>query len=641
MKTLIDIKLLSFTALAIALIQTTARAEITAPKSVPAGSALEITWSGEPPPSGSRFQVVTESGESLKGGAYGYFKKAGTPIKLTAPLEAGTYGVALAKGGTFSELKTFEVTPVSATLKVPSDPIELNAQFQVDWTGPANRSDIIAIAKLGSNKRTKAYTYPAVSKKKGSSQVSLRAPLEPGDYDVIYLMKSEVLAREKIAVGGTAANLKAPATVQAGGDLEAEWSGPDNRGDLISLVPAGGAKRSEIYSYTGNSTGNQLMLTVPEKLGKYELVYFTGGKALARTPIEIVPASATLDAPAEVMAGQAFEVAWTGPGNRKDLVAMMPGDTAPARPYASHSYIVKEEPELVMIAPDKPGAYQLHYVTRETRVLASRPITVVPAPSEPGFLKVTSSTTASFGENSAVELILDASGSMLKRQGEKRRIEIAKETVLGLIGDVIPAGTGFAMRVFGHREADSCRTDLEIPLGPLDPVAAKSKVASINAKNLAKTPIAASIEKVGSDLNGVTGERIVILVTDGEETCGGDPALAIRKLRSEGSDVRVNIVGYSIDDAALRETFASWAAIGGGQYLNAPDADQLSKALRQALAIPFEVYSGDQLVATSTTGAPQIKLPAGDYQLRFRRDGKDQRKAATVTSEKLTELSLP
>lgn len=117
--------------------------------------------------------------------------------------------------------------------------------------------------------------------------------------------------------------------------------------------------------------------------------------------------------------------------------------------------------------------------------------------------------------------------------------------------------------------------------------------------------------------------------------------MAIRELRSVGSDVRVNIVGYAIDEAALRETFASWAAIGGGQYLNAPDAEQLSKAMRQALAIPFEVYAGDTLMATSVTGAPRLTLPSGDYQIRFRRDGQEQKKAVTVPSESVVNVKLP
>lgn len=49
-----------------------------------------------------------------------------------------------------------------------------------------------------------------------------------------------------------------------------------------------------------------------------------------------------------------------------------------------------------------------------------------------------------------------------------------------------PAGTPVALRVFGHKQADACRTDLEIPLQPLDPKVAAAKIAGIQAMNLAR-----------------------------------------------------------------------------------------------------------------------------------------------------------
>lgn len=478
-------------------------AEITAPKTVSAGGILEITWSDEVP-KGGRFQVVTSKGEPLKGGAYGYQHKAGQSISIAAPLKPGTYGVVLAQGGEFKGLKTFEVTAVTATLAVPKT-VEMNAQFKVAWKGPAYSSDIVAIADVGGNSRTGSYTYPKLGK---DGTVTLTAPVKPGAYEVIYQMKTEILAREAFTVGGTEASLQIPKTVQAGGDLEILWQGPNNQGDIISVVSPGATKRGTIYTFSGISTGNRVMLTVGETLGAYEVIYLTGSEVLARAPFNVIEVSATLEAPSEVVATLAFETSWSGPANRKDSIVMMPKGIEPKRPYASLSYVVKDEPVATMIAPKEPGDYTLHYLTREGKELAARPIKVTPAQSDPGFLNVVSDSSKGFGENTAVELILDASGSMLKRQGKKRRIEIAKETILGLLNDVIPNGTGFAMRVFGHKEADSCRTDLEIPLGPLDSSAAKLKVAGINAMNLAKTPIAASLTKVSSDLNGGTGERL-------------------------------------------------------------------------------------------------------------------------------------
>ena len=485
-----------------------------------------------------------------------------------------------------------------------------------------------------------SYSYPSNSK---DNTVKLIAPIKPGDYQVVYLMGKQTLASEKLKVGGTSATVKAPATVQAGGDLEVLWTGPDNPQDYISIVPAGSEKRPtrSDYAYTSLSTAGGVVLVAPEELGAYELAYFTGGKILARKPIEVVKVSASLEAPEEIVATLAFEVEWSGPGNRQDRIAMIDPKSTEKGSTLVHVYVVNGEATVAMTAPKVAGDFELQYWTQKGKVLATRPIRVSPAPTEPGQLRITAKPGRGFGKNSAVEVILDASGSMLKRQGEKRRIEIAKETLLDLIGDTIPAGTSFALRVFGHKEADSCRTDLEIPLGPLQPGTVKSKISAINAMNLAKTPIAASLAKVGSDLSGVTGERVVILLTDGEETCDGDPALAIRVLRSEGSDVRVNIIGYSIDDAALRETFQSWAAIGGGQYLDAPGAEELARAMRRAFELPFGVYAGDRLVASGITGDGDISLPAGDYQIRYQWDSKPAISEVKVISKQRTETQIP
>ncbi len=219
----------------------------------------------------------------------------------------------------------------------------------------------------------------------------------------------------------------------------------------------------------------------------------------------------------------------------------------------------------------------------------------------------------------AVEIILDASGSMLKRMNGTRRIEIAKAAIRDTVNETLPDGIPLALRVYGHREAGSCRTDLEVPLAPLDKAAFLSMVEGIQAINLARTPIAASLSAVASDLADAEGRRLVILLTDGEETCEGDPAAAIEALAEQGVDVRVNIVGFAIDDEALKDEFRSWAELGGGEYLDAGEAEALGEALEQSLRIPFEVIdaSGD-VVASGFVGEDPVEVPAGTYSVRIR-----------------------
>ncbi|MBT8445295.1 MAG: VWA domain-containing protein [Gammaproteobacteria bacterium] len=231
----------------------------------------------------------------------------------------------------------------------------------------------------------------------------------------------------------------------------------------------------------------------------------------------------------------------------------------------------------------------------------------------PGSLRVAGGEGGAAG--AAVELILDASGSMLQRLDGKRRINIAKEVLTEAVREHIPAGTPVALRVFGHKEVDSCRTDLEIKLGPLDPDAAAKKIAGINAMNLARTPIADSLKAVASDLKGAGG-GVVVLVTDGEETCDGDPGKAIEALQAQGFAINLNIVGFAIDDAELAAQFMEWAELGGGRYLAANDRDGLSGALESALRVSFTVFDrGGNEVASGEVGGDPVEVEQGVYRV--------------------------
>jgi hypothetical protein len=184
------------------------------------------------------------------------------------------------------------------------------------------------------------------------------------------------------------------------------------------------------------------------------------------------------------------------------------------------------------------------------------------------------------------------------------------------VRELIPAGTPVALRVFGHREPDACRTDLEIPLGSLDAEAAVATIDGIQAMNLARTPIADSLAAVEADLGSAANGAIVVLVTDGEETCDGDPAAVITALRDRGVEVSLNIVGFAIDDVELATQFETWAELSGGRYFAANDPGDLSEALEVALRGSFTVYDqGGNEVAVGEVGGAPVELEQGVYRV--------------------------
>src|SRR5690606_32861851 len=122
-----------------------------------------------------------------------------------------------------------------------------------------------------------------------------------------------------------------------------------------------------------------------------------------------------------------------------------------------------------------------------------------------------------------------------------------------LVTTTIPPGTLVSLRTFGDTP-DSCETLLAVPPGPLDPATMSETIAGLPVVDLVRTPIGAALEATLDDLATGEGPRIVVLVTDGEETCDGDPAEAIRALADSGVDVRVNIAGFAIADPVLAQT---------------------------------------------------------------------------------------
>ena len=251
----------------------------------------------------------------------------------------------------------------------------------------------------------------------------------------------------------------------------------------------------------------------------------------------------------------------------------------------------------------------------------------------PGLLQVvapqgTAGATGLSGDRATL-VILDASGSMLQRIDGTPRIEIAKSILRDLVADRLPAGAPFALRAFGTGGRGSCASTAALPLGPLDADGARAAIDAVRAEDGAKTAIAASLREVAGDLAGAaagTGAgagQLVILITDGEETCGGDPEAEIAALRAAGVDVRLNIVGFDLDGSELAADFARWAAAGGGAFFDAGDAASLDAAVAAALAPGFRVIGADgAVVARGTVGAPAIPVPAGLYDIQI--DGGDR-----------------
>src|SRR5690606_14762571 len=148
----------------------------------------------------------------------------------------------------------------------------------------------------------------------------------------------------------------------------------------------------------------------------------------------------------------------------------------------------------------------------------------------------------------------------------------------------------------------------------LDRAEALGAVRAIEAKLLSQTAIADSLTLAADDLAAAAGARTVILITDGKESCGGDPAAAARALRESGP-VALAIVSLALDAEALA-TFESLAEQIDASYIDVTSYEALATAITEALVPAFEVYDlGGGLVAHGRVG-DTVELPMGTYRVR-------------------------
>lgn len=237
------------------------------------------------------------------------------------------------------------------------------------------------------------------------------------------------------------------------------------------------------------------------------------------------------------------------------------------------------------------------------------------APPKPGLLSVKAGIKTLAATAKALYVILDASGSMLQQLEGKRRIDIAKATLKTVTRQSMGSHNQLGMRTFGL-EVDECNHELALPIAKHSANAIDAAINKVTAVNKAKTPIAASLEAAATDLSRFSGEKLIVLLTDGEETCGGDSEAILNSLRAKDIDIKMHIVGFALDDAALVEQFKSWAVLGGGEYYDAGNQSALQTALHKAVTPRFEVRNsvGD-IVLTAHLGDTKHSLPPGDYRV--------------------------
>jgi hypothetical protein len=180
--------------------------------------------------------------------------------------------------------------------------------------------------------------------------------------------------------------------------------------------------------------------------------------------------------------------------------------------------------------------------------------------------------------------ILDGSGSMWGRVGGEPKITAAKGVLKELISET-PDDIQVGLMAYGHRRKGDCQ-DIELLTAPGgDRSLMQQRVQTINPKG--KTPIGDALLKAGERLADNEDPTTLVLVSDGLETCGGDPCATAGALREKGHKLVVHVVGLDVDQKAT-DQLQCIADVGGGCYFAAADAAGLRDALGQVKASVVE-----------------------------------------------------
>ncbi len=271
------------------------------------------------------------------------------------------------------------------------------------------------------------------------------------------------------------------------------------------------------------------------------------------------------------------------------------------------------------------------------------PPTATPPPviAMPGTLGVRMApgerTTRTIGN---LAVILDASGSMLARIDGIPKTVIARQALIALVNR-LPESTNVALRTYGHRRANDCSdTELIQSPGPIQRDELITRINVIRPVNGGRTPIAQSLADMAQDLAGVEGDVLIVLVSDGDETCGGDPVATAATLRAANPRLRISVIGFDIEQEEWRQRLEGIAASGGGTYFDASNAAQLADALEQTIALTYRIVDSQGIEVYEGRVGSAVQLPPGTYRVEIGGDTELVIKTAVVESNTTTFVEL-
>ncbi|MCR8850845.1 VWA domain-containing protein [Rossellomorea sp. SC111] len=194
-----------------------------------------------------------------------------------------------------------------------------------------------------------------------------------------------------------------------------------------------------------------------------------------------------------------------------------------------------------------------------------------------------------FKDNYNIEIILDSSGSMKNDVEGKTQMDLAKQAINDFLSTA-PEEANVSLRVYGHKGSGSDQ-DKKMSCSSVEQVYGFDKY---NKEQFDKalnsfepsgwTPIEGALKaskEAFSKYDSKDNTNLIYLVSDGIETCDGNPVEYAKTFADSNIKPIVNVIGFNVDSAAQKQ-LKSLADNTNGVYTTVTNAKQLEEEFDRA-----------------------------------------------------------
>ena len=198
-------------------------------------------------------------------------------------------------------------------------------------------------------------------------------------------------------------------------------------------------------------------------------------------------------------------------------------------------------------------------------------------------------------------IVFDASGSMAGNLDQgiatlKPRIDEVRAALAEILPTVARVRR-VGLITYGPGPYQQCNVKLD-----LKPTANAADVIMRDVDGLipsGRTPLSSAVAEAADVLDYRKRPGVIVVVTDGEETCGASPCDLGKKLHAAAEQLTVHIIGFRMKDYSWTGENSildakCLAEVNNGLYLSAENRDDLTAALKATLECPMISEAGSK-----------------------------------------------